>query len=54
MQWRGHPLFIPHYLEEAQQALQIFLKEKLALFGDYQDAIQKDDSFFFIAYYLQS
>lgn len=41
------PFLYPTTHEEAHKALQVFLSDKLALFGDYQDAIQKDDSFLF-------
>lgn len=41
------PFLFPTTHEEAHQALQHFLKDKLALFGDYQDAIQKEESFLF-------
>jgi deoxyribodipyrimidine photolyase-related protein len=33
--------------KEAHRALEVFLNNKLNLFGDYQDAIQKEDSFLF-------
>lgn len=33
--------------EDADRALKLFLKDKLALFGDYQDAIDKEDSFLY-------
>lgn len=41
------PFLYPTTHEEADTALQMFLKTKLSLFGDYQDAIQKEDSFLF-------
>lgn len=41
------PFLYPTNHQEARQALQVFLNNKLALFGDYQDAIQKEDSFLF-------
>ncbi len=41
------PFLYPTSHEEAHQALQIFLNDKLTWFGDYQDAIQTDDSFLF-------
>lgn len=43
----GAPFLYPTTHEEAHKALQVFLNNKLALFGDYQDAIQKEDSFLF-------
>lgn len=45
----GHasPFLYPTTHHEAKRALEVFLKEKLELFGDYQDAIDKDDSFLF-------
>lgn len=43
----GDPFLYPTTHEDAHKALQLFLKEKLALFGAYQDAIEKDDSFLF-------
>lgn len=41
------PFFYPTTHAEAQKALDRFLQHKLALYGDYQDAIQKEDSFLF-------
>lgn len=41
------PFLYPTTHEEAKKALQVFLKDKLALFGAYQDAIQKEESFLF-------
>lgn len=41
------PFLYPTNHQEAHQALQVFLKNKLSLFGDYQDAIQKEESFLF-------
>lgn len=41
------PFLYPSTHAEAKKALQIFLQEKIALFGDYQDAIDKEDSFLF-------
>lgn len=41
------PFLYPTTHQEAKKALEVFLKDKLALFGDFQDAIQKDDSFLF-------
>lgn len=41
------PFLYPTTHEEAHQALQLFLKDKLAWFGNYQDAIQKEESFLF-------
>lgn len=41
------PFLYPTTHHEAKKALQMFLKDKLAYFGDYQDAIQKEDSFLF-------
>lgn len=43
----GSPFLYPTNHEEAHTALQMFLNTKLALFGDYQDAIQKEESFLF-------
>ncbi len=41
------PFLYPTTHAEAHKALRLFLKDKLALFGDYQDAIQKEESFLF-------
>lgn len=41
------PFLYPTTHEEAHKALQVFLNDKLAWFGDYQDAIQKEESFLF-------
>lgn len=41
------PFLYPSTHEEAKTALTLFLEKKLALFGDYQDAIQEKDSFLF-------
>lgn len=41
------PFLYPTTHEEAEKALSLFLKEKFSFYGDYQDAIQKDDSFLF-------
>lgn len=41
------PLLYPTTHLEARKALETFLKLKLAFYGDYQDAIQKEDSFLF-------
>lgn len=41
------PFLYPSTHEEAQKALKTFLNHKLALFGSYQDAIQKEESFLF-------
>ncbi len=41
------PFLYPSTHEEAQQALKIFLETKFELYGFYQDAIQKEDSFLF-------
>lgn len=41
------PFLYPTNHEEAHKALQVFLKDKMTWFGDYQDAIQKDESFLF-------
>jgi deoxyribodipyrimidine photolyase-related protein len=41
------PFLYPTTHEEAQKALQLFLKEKIALYGDYQDAIDRENSFLF-------
>lgn len=43
----GIPFLYPTTHQEARKALKIFLKGKLAFFGTYQDAIQKEDSFLF-------
>jgi deoxyribodipyrimidine photolyase-related protein len=43
----GFPFLYPTTHEEAKKALQQFLKDKFVLFGEYQDAMQKDDSFLF-------
>lgn len=44
---KSTPFLYPTTHEEARAALQDFLTYKLACFGDYQDAIQKEDSFLF-------
>lgn len=41
------PFLYPTTHQEAHKALQLFLNDKLSLFGTYQDAIQKEDSFLF-------
>lgn len=41
------PFLYPTTHKEAHKALGIFLDNKLALFGDYQDAIEKEESFLF-------
>lgn len=41
------PFLYPTTHHETKKALEIFLKDKLVLFGDYQDAIQTEDSFLF-------
>ncbi len=41
------PFLYPTTHKEAHKALELFLNNKLALFGDYQDAIQKEESFLF-------
>lgn len=41
------PFLYPTTHHEAREALEVFLKNKLAFFGDYQDAIQKEESFLF-------
>lgn len=41
------PFLYPTTHHEARKALQVFLKDRLTYFGDYQDAIQKEDSFLF-------
>lgn len=41
------PFFYPTTHHEAKKALEVFLKSKFAFFGDYQDAIQKEESFLF-------
>ena len=41
------PFLYPTSHEEAYKALQAFLKDKLAMFGEYQDAIHKEESFLF-------
>lgn len=44
---KADPFLYPTTHEEAHQALQVFLDTKIALFGDYQDAMKKEDSFLF-------
>ncbi len=41
------PFLYPTTHKQAHQALQLFLDEKIALFGDYQDAIKQENSFLF-------
>jgi deoxyribodipyrimidine photolyase-related protein len=41
------PFLYPTTHHEAKKALEVFLKDKLAFFGDYQDAIEKEESFLF-------
>ena len=41
------PFLYPTTHKEAQKALELFLNDKLAFFGDYQDAIRKEESFLF-------
>lgn len=41
------PFLYPTTHHEARKALDLFLKDKLAFFGAYQDAIQKEESFLF-------
>ena len=41
------PFLYPTTHAEARKALEVFLNDKLSLFGDYQDAIQKEESFLF-------
>lgn len=41
------PFLYPTTHDEARKALEVFLNDKLAFFGDYQDAIQKEESFLF-------
>ncbi len=41
------PCLYPTTHHEAKEALQVFLKSKLAVYGAYQDAIQKEESFLF-------
>lgn len=41
------PLLYPTTHQEAKKALEMFLRDKLAFFGDYQDAIRKEESFLF-------
>ncbi len=41
------PFLYPTTHHEARKALEVFLKDKLVFFGDYQDAIQKEESFLF-------
>lgn len=41
------PFLYPTTHQEAHKALEVFLNNKFAFFGDYQDAIQKEDSFLF-------
>lgn len=43
----SHPFLYPYTHEQARSALQNFLNHKLSHFGDYQDAIQVEDSFLF-------
>lgn len=43
----AYPFLYPTTHQEARKALEVFLRDKLALYGDYQDAIQKDESFLF-------
>lgn len=43
----GVPFLYPTTHQEASTALERFLNEKFALFGAYQDAIDKDESFLF-------
>lgn len=41
------PFLYPTTHSEAHKGLQLFLRDKIALFGDFQDAIQKEESFLF-------
>lgn len=41
------PFLYPTTHEEAHKALRVFLDTKIALFGDYQDAIKQENSFLF-------
>lgn len=41
------PFLYPTTHNEAKKALKLFLRDKLTFFGDYQDAVQKEDSFLF-------
>ncbi len=41
------PFLYPTTHQEAKKALEVFLQDKLIFFGDYQDAIQKEESFLF-------
>lgn len=41
------PFLYPTTHEEAHKALKVFLDNKIALFGDYQDAINQENSFLF-------
>lgn len=41
------PFLYPTTHHEAREALEVFLKDKLVLFGDFQDAIQREESFLF-------
>lgn len=43
----ARPFIYAYTHDQALQSLKAFLEHKLALFGDYQDAIQKDDSMLF-------
>jgi deoxyribodipyrimidine photolyase-related protein len=43
----AYPFLYPTSHQEARKALEAFLKDKLALFGDYQDAMQTEESFLF-------
>lgn len=43
----AEPFLYPTTHYEARKVLEAFLKDKLAYFGDYQDAIQKEESFLF-------
>lgn len=43
----GDPFLYPSTHHEAKKALKLFLKDKLEYFGDYQDGMQKEESFLF-------
>ncbi|MBY0529998.1 MAG: cryptochrome/photolyase family protein [Rhabdochlamydiaceae bacterium] len=47
LQGLAEPFLYPTTHREARKALEIFLKERLCRFGDYQDAIQMENSFLF-------
>jgi deoxyribodipyrimidine photolyase-related protein len=43
----AHPFLYPSTRNEVNRALTVFLEQKLARFGEYQDAIQKENSMLF-------